>query len=60
MKSESIGAIFAILLYIVGFYGYVNNIAKIWECNTSGCRVTRVIGAVTTIPGVIMGFIDFE
>ncbi|MBR3930192.1 MAG: hypothetical protein IKJ62_01265 [Alphaproteobacteria bacterium] len=60
MKKENIGAVFMMLVYILGFYGYVNNIVRIWDCDTSSCRTIRVIGAITTIPGAVMGFIDFD
>ncbi len=59
MKDNFWGIVY-LLLCIVGFFGYVNNIVRIWDCNTSGCRTTRVIGAITTIPGAVMGFMDFE
>lgn len=59
MKDNFLGVLM-FLLFIAGFFGYANNIARIWDCNTTGCRTTRVVGAITTVPGAIMGFMDFE
>ena len=60
MKQSNIGAIIGLLFIVTGFYGYINNIVHIWDCNTTSCRTVRVIGAMTTVPGAIMGFIDFK
>lgn len=58
--KDTLASIAYIAIAAVGFYGYVNNIVRIWDCHSSSCRTTRIIGAITTVPGAIMGFIDFK
>lgn len=58
--KDSIGAIMFFMVLVFGTYGYVNNIVRIWDCNSSVCRTVRVVGAVFTVPGAVMGFIDFD
>ncbi|MCL2439050.1 MAG: hypothetical protein FWD15_00900 [Alphaproteobacteria bacterium] len=60
MEKDTLGGVFGIVILVIGFYGYILNIAKIWECKTRSCRITRVVGAITTAPGVVMGFMDFK
>lgn len=60
MMKNSIGSIIFFVAIVLGTYGYVNNIVRIWECETSTCRTVRVMGALFTVPGAVMGFIDFD